>query len=464
MADTNVVDRPLVVVSNRGPISYSVANGELVAHRGGGGLISGLGQLVDSGQALWIAAALSDADREALATGRVQAEFPNVHMLDIDPEVFDGAYNKVANETLWFIHHGLFNLSMTPAFDAEWWTAWDQYRDYNKQFAHEVITAAPQDAIVLIQDYHLCLLAPQLRDERPDLHLVHFHHTPFGGPESFRVLPPTAREELIASLAAHDICGFHVQAWADQFVDTLHANGVLEQPQVLTTTLSSHLDDLMDVAQSDACATERRRIIDQRRDRQLIVRVDRFELSKNILRGFQAFALLLTKHPEWREQVTFLACCYPSREAVEEYRNYRIAVEDYVASINAQFGTDSWQPIVLATTDNFPRSIAALQLYDVLLVNPIRDGLNLVAKEGPAVNNNDGQLVLSTEAGAYAELHDLCHSVHPFDIAETADVLNTALVATPSERRQHAALLRDRVRERTPKDWLNDQLQAVDNL
>lgn len=262
-----------MVVSNRGPVSYSMDTGRLESRRGGGGLVAGLGQLVDSGEAMWIAAALSDADREAWTAGYVTNEFPNVRLLGFEDDVFNGAYNKIANETLWFIHHGLFNLSTTPVMDAAWWGAWDAYRSYNDRFAREVIEVAPENAVVLIQDYHLCLLAPQLKTERPDLCLVHFHHTPFGGPESFRVLPPQARDELITSLAAHDICGFHVQPWADQFLDTLQANGITNFPKVITTTLTSHLPDLMDVAESEACAAEQRKIADRVDGRQLIVRV-----------------------------------------------------------------------------------------------------------------------------------------------------------------------------------------------
>lgn len=464
MADLPEVDRPIVVVSNRGPVSYSLRDDTLESRRGGGGLVAGLGQLVDSGEAIWIAAALSDADREAWATGRVTNEFPNVRLIDFDYDVFNGAYNKIANETLWFIHHGLFTLSTTPVMDADWWAAWDAYRSYNDGFAHEVIDVAPNDAVVLIQDYHLCLMAPQLKTERPDLCLVHFHHTPFGGPESFRVLPPSARKELVTSLSTHDICGFHVQPWADQFLDTLRANGVTDVPRVITTTLTSHLPDLIDVAESAACATERHKIAERVGDRQLLVRVDRLELSKNILRGFQAYKRLLTLHPELQEQVTFLACCYPSREAVPEYREYREQVEAYVEAINSKFGTDTWQPVLLETTDNFPRSVAALQMYDVLLVNPIRDGLNLVAKEGPVVNQHDGQLVLSTEAGAYHELGSASFVIHPFDIEQTASAMFDALTMHRPERTRKAELLRRQATHRTPADWLDDQLTAVQDL
>jgi trehalose 6-phosphate synthase len=194
---------------------------------------------------------------------------------------------------------------------------------------------------------------------------------------------------------------------------------------------------------------------------QLIVRVDRMELSKNIVRGFEAYDLLLSQRPDLRGRVTFLACCYPSRENVDAYRRYRDEVEAAAAQLQQRWGDADWSPVQLETDDDYPRSVAALRRYDVLMVNPVRDGLNLVAKEGPLVNERDGQLVLSTEAGAFAELGDHVDAVHPFDIAATAAALAAALDRSAADRRARSRGLHAAASRRTPSDWLADQLAAA---
>jgi trehalose 6-phosphate synthase len=196
-------------------------------------------------------------------------------------------------------------------------------------------------------------------------------------------------------------------------------------------------------------------------DRRLIARVDRIELSKNLLRGFHAFDDMLTRHPDLRERVVFGAFCYPSREGLAEYLAYRQEVEWLVRHLNEKWATKDWTPIVFDPTDDYPRSVAALRRYDVLLVNPIRDGLNLVAKEGPTVNERDGLVVLSTEAGVFDELEGAVRAVNPFDVSGTADAMAAALRAPADERREEAAEVRRRAGSRGPRAWLADQLEAA---
>jgi len=455
-------DRPVVIASNRGPVSYDLVDGEPVGRRGGGGLVSGLAPLVEDGRATWIAAALSDGDRAAARRGTTTVDGLAVHLLDLDPEQHRLAYDVISNETLWFVHHGLFDLTREPAYDDSWWEAWAAYRAVNERFAERVVELSPPDAVVLVQDYHLTLLAPTVRAARPDLALVHFHHTPFAGPDGIRVLPPAARDEMLASLAMHDACGFHTDQWASNFAQVLDRwHGGERRARIITSSLSSDADALRGTAGSDACATAFESLDRWVGDRRLVVRVDRMEQSKNIVRGFDAFDLLLERRPDLHGRVVFLACCYPSREGVAAYRRYRDEVEAAAARVNERWGSADWQPIRLETDDDYPRSVAALRRYDVLLVNPVRDGLNLVAKEGPLVNQRDGQLVLSSEAGAVAELARGADVVHPFDLSATAAALGAALDRSPGDSRARAALLADLVGRRTPADWLADQLAAA---
>jgi trehalose 6-phosphate synthase len=458
-----------VLVSNRGPVTFTAtATGALEARRGAGGLVSGLAPLMAEGadhaqRSLWVAAAMTDGDRSVADRGVTAAAGFRVLMVALADDERRMAYDVVDNATLWFLHHGLWDLSRRPRFDRRWREAWDAYRAVNQAFADHVAADAPLDAAVLVQDYHLTLLAPALRAARPDLRVVHFHHTPFAGPDLLRVLPPDVRVELLHGLAAHHACGFHTERWARNFTWGCDDAGI-EPPAVFVAPLASDPDDIRSTAGSATCEAELGWLDEHVGDRQLITRVDRIELSKNIVRGFAAFDELLERWPEHRGRVTLGAFVYPSREGLPEYLAYRQEVETMARAVNERWAGGEWpgwQPIVLDPTDNYPRSVAALRRYDVLLVNPIRDGLNLVAKEGPLVNERDGLLVLSTEAGVFAELGELARAVNPFDVSATADALHDTLVAPASVRRDEASALRSAAEARTPANWLADQLAAA---
>lgn len=449
----------LVIASNRGPVSFKRSDdGGLVAGRGAGGLVSSVGPLIAGTGATWVAAAMSDEDREASAQGLVESEGFRLRLLDVDAALWRQAYNVVSNASLWFLHHGLYDLARRPRYDRHWHEAWNGYRTVNQQFADAVADEAPDGATVLAQDYHLSLVPAMLRDQRPDLSVVHFSHTPFAEPATIRVLPTA--EELLQGMAASAACGFHAKRWAANFADCCRdVLGV--EPATFVSPLEPDPNDIQAVADSPECAAEHAWLDDVVRGRKLILRVDRIELSKNIVRGFVAFDVLLEEHPEWRGKVVFVGLVYPSRDALVQYQAYRQEVDTVVERINNRWATDDWTPIVLDPTDNFPRSVAALQRYDVLLVNPVRDGLNLVAKEGPLVNGCDGVLALSREAGVWDSLASVALGLNPFDIAETADVLVHALTLSADERRRLSAGLRDAVLSRSPQDWLDDQFASI---
>lgn len=461
MAGTPSTERPFLIVSNRGPVSFDLDDaGDPVARKGAGGLVSGLGPMIAGTGTIWLAAAMSDGDRVVAGEGVVEREGFTIRLLDLDPAAFAMAYDVIGNATLWFVHHHLYDLARRPRFDRYWRRAWDAYREVNHRFAEAVAEIAPPDATVLVQDYHLTLLAPPLAASRPDLRLVHFAHTPFASPDAFGVLPDDAGAEILTGLAAHHACGFHTDRWADCFRSC--CDRVLgRHPTTFVAPLAPEADDIRGVAGGDRCADELVALEQRIGDRQLITRVDRIELSKNIVRGFHAFDDLLDRYPRWRDEVVFGAFVYPSREGLPEYLAYRQEIERVVAQVNGRWATDAWTPILLETSDNFPQSVAALRRYDALLVNPIRDGLNLVAKEGPLVNEHDGLLVLSPESGAWAELGDVAVGANPFDITATADALDHVLGLDPAARATRSQALRETVERRTPADWLADQLAAA---
>ena len=455
--------RPVVIVSNRGPLSFARDERGLTARRGAGGLVSGLAPLVAGTDAIWLAAAMSDADREAAHHGTAEEDGLRVRLLDIDPARYRMSYDVICNATLWFCLHGLFDLARRPRIDERWREAWDAYRAVNDAFADATADVAPEGAVVLLQDYHLALVGPRLRAARPDVATVHFMHTPWCEPDGLRPLPDGVARALVEGIAANTACTFHTHRWADAFAASHRAYvGEGVPPRIGVTPLAADPDDLARTASSDACAAARAALQSTVGDRKLLLRVDRIELSKNVLRGFHAFDELLTTRPEWRERVVFAAFLYPSREGLPEYLAYRQEVEGLVDRLNEKWSTSTWTPILYDARDDHPRSVAALQLADVVLVNPIRDGLNLVAKEGVLLSERDSVLVLSTEAGAWEELggHGAL-SVNPFDLTATAAALHDALSMDGDERRRRHEQLHAVASARTPRNWLSEQLSAA---
>jgi len=464
----------VVIVSNRGPLSFAVGDDdELVSLVSAGGLAGSIQPLVAGSGAIWVSCALSDADRKAAAAGEMSGGGVGVELIEPDPGTFQMAYDVVSNATLWFCHHHLFDGSRRPRGDRHWSEAWEGYRRFNRLFAERVAAVAPPGGRVLVQDYHLVLVAPILRELRPDLRVVHFSHTPFADPSVLAMLPESVVTELLDGMAAFRACGFHTSRWQDGYLacqaelghHEIEAGGAVrrEDGAVQATFVSPLTTDVATLGESashPAVAAARAVLEDEigGRDRQVIVRVDRMELSKNLLRGFWAFEELLETRPEWCERVVFLALAYPSRQGLAEYLAYQNEVESTVARINERWSRPGWTPIVLHVEDDYHRSLAALQRYDVLLVNPVRDGMNLVAKEGPLLNERAGVLVLSREAGAAGELGPGALVINPFDVSETAGALHEALIIDPGTRGSLQTALQSLVSRRTPLDWLEDQL------
>ncbi|WP_225803503.1 trehalose-6-phosphate synthase [Streptomyces sp. NK15101] len=445
----------VLVASNRGPVSYVLgADGSLDARRGGGGLVSGL-STIGSQDSLWVCAALGEGDREAVRRGVGE---PGVRMLDIDPEVYADAYNGIANSVLWFLHHHLYDVPREPVFDAGFRRRWESYRAYNRAFAEALAAEAAEGAAVLVQDYHLALVPGQLRELRPDLRIGHFTHTPWASPQYLRMLPDDIREELLGGMLGADRLGFHTRAWASAFEDCA---GGLGRTRVAAHPLGVDGEELRALAHRPEVDERLAGLRAEIGDRKSIVRVDRTELSKNILRGLQAYRELLTVHPEWRERVVHLASAYPSRQDLASYRSYTAAVKELAKEINAEFGTADWQPVLVSVKDDFTRSLAAYRLADVALVNPVRDGMNLVAKEIPVVSEAGCALVLSREAGAHEELHEDALTVNPFDVSETAEALHAALAMPPSERADRTKRLAATATSQPPQRWFLDQLEAL---
>ncbi len=460
----------MIIVSHRGPFSFRRVDDGFEARRGAGGVVSALGPLLLGDDApgrlsdepvRWVAAAIGDDDRAAVEAGMAEVDELDLHLLALDPAQHRSHYEVISNATLWFVLHGMYDLVRRPRFDERFFEAWDAYVAVNAAFAETVAEFASPGETVLVQDYQLFLVPGMLRDARPDLAITFFCHTPFCGPNSMRVLPDAVATAICSSVAAVPT-GFHTQRWARAFEAGVHEIlGEDATPTTFVAPLGPDRSALADVLDSERAVEAAGALDALVADRAVIVRSDRIEPSKNIVRGFLAYDLLLEKFPRWRGSVVFVAMLYGSREGLPEYLAYRSEVEQAVENVNRRWRADSWDPVLLFTDDDFPRSLAGLARADVLFINPIRDGLNLVAKEGPVINRHDAVLCLSPEAGAWAELEGAAVAVHPYDLVQAASALDEALAMDPAERRHRADDLRRLAAARTPADWLTDQLDAA---
>jgi trehalose 6-phosphate synthase len=464
--------RKLIVVSNRGPVSYRRENGERVAGRGAGGLVSALRSLVTHHDVTWVASAMSE---EAARDGSSYRLRLVVH----DEAAYDWFYNVVSNPVLWFLQHYLWELAYSPQLDTALHHAWDEgYVAVNRSFADAVAEELEREpeATVFFHDYHLYLAPRLVRERFPDASLAHFVHIPWPQPDYWHVLPEAIRSAIHEGLLGNDVVGFHTHRWRRNFLraceELIGAECEAAGSEVTCggrgTRVTAHPisldpDEFADLAASDEVRAAERELL-ERRPELLVLRVDRTDPSKNVVRGFRAFELYLDAHSEMHGRVGMLALLDPSRQDIPEYAEYVGAIQREARRVNDRFQRDGWFPIDLQIEDDFPKSVAAYKQFDVLLVNAIFDGLNLVAKEAPLVNERDGVLLLSENAGAHEELGPFALTVNPFDVAGQAEAIHAALELPAAERRQRLEGLRAHVREHDLAAWIDAQLAEVDRI
>jgi trehalose 6-phosphate synthase len=478
-------DVPLVLVSNRGPATFERDDdGELIARRGGGGLVTALTGLVNHRDALWIASAMSEEDAEA-SKGKGGKSFEcdvegtpyRIRLVESDPDAYDAFYNVIANPMLWFIQHYLWDLSNAPDVRQNEVEAYEQgYVAVNQDLADAVLDeiSGEDEVVVMLHDYHLYTAPRAIRKARPDVFLHHFIHIPWTQPDYWRVLPRDIREDIFEGILANDLVAFHTHHYKRNFLLCCRELFDLEVDEeagivriddrevwVRAYPLPISAETFAKNAQRPSVHEYEREILRRRRDH-MILRVDRADLSKNVLRGFTAFDLFLEQHPEFLEQVTFIAHLVPSRQDVPEYAEYLEKIEALVAVVNHRHGTTDWMPIDLKLRENLEEAIAAYKHYDLLIVNAMFDGMNLVAKEGPLVNERHGVSLLSENTGAHEELGEFSLSVNPFDVQEQADAIHRALTMSAEERSWRAEGLKKIVTARNPGDWVDDQLRDIE--
>src|SRR3954468_14031713 len=472
---------PLVLVSNRGPVTYQ-DDGSV--KRGTGGLVTALTGLASHRDAVWIASAMTERDVEVTRDhgGRpFEVEAPEggtfrCAFVESDDEAYDRFYNIIANPMLWFIQHYLWDQSNAPDIQREEVEAFEHgYNTVNEDLARVVLDEieGDEEPVVMVHDYHFYTLPGMIRHERPDVFLHHFIHIPWTQPDAWRVLPKDIRDQIYNGLLANDIVGFHTRSYRRNFLqccrdlmdlDVDMETGVVRcgdrEVWVRAYPLPIDYDATRSVAARDRVTELEDKLLARRREFN-ILRVDRADLSKNVLRGFTGFDIFLEQHPEFSERITFTAQLMPSRTDVPEYAEYLERIEALVAVVNHRHGTPDWMPIDLKLRDDLEEAMANYKHYDVMMVNAMFDGMNLVAKEGPVVNERDGVSILSENTGAHEELGEFSLSVNPFDVQELADAIYTALTMPEEERARRANGLREIVMSRDPGDWIDDQIADI---
>lgn len=478
--------RSIILVSNRGPVEFRQNSaGELEARRGGGGLVTAMTAISEVAGATWISAAMTDIERE-IASNNTVIPYPKdnplyqIRLVDIPKATYDYYYNVISNPLLWFIHHYIWDLSTRPSITSDTYKAWnDGYIEANKIFAQAVAEESLKHSnpVVMLQDYHLFMAGKHIRELTDTPFLFHFTHIPWPEPNYMRILPGEMRVQILKGMLSNDLVGFQSRLYASNFLLCCEAflgcpinwrkrTVAWEDREIYVRTYPISIDHggLKRTSMNAEVCEHESRLLKENQDMSLIVRTDRSDPSKNVIRGFNAFDALLAKHPELKGKVKFLALLYPTRENIKEYRDYRAEIELVVNDINKRYKTDNWLPIYLRLEDNYLESIAALKCYDVLLVNPIFDGMNLVSKEGPLVNNRDGVLILSENAGASCELNNTSIVVNPFDIEETANAMYDALTMPAGEKKVRAVNLKEIVSQNDSTKWLFHQLNDIRKL
>jgi trehalose 6-phosphate synthase len=446
--------------------------------------VTALGGLLAHHDVTWVASAMSDEDR-VVATeqgGSFVEETADgasyrLRLVSHDPAAYARFYNVLANPTLWFLQHYLWGLGEAPDFGPALHEAWTNgYVPVNEALAAAALQELDREpeAAVLFHDYHLYLAPGLVREALPGVVTSHFVHIPWPEPDYWHALPPELRVAVHEGLLANDVVGFHTERWRRAFLLAAERllgasvdrdRGTVEHRGRRTRVVARPIS--VDAAEferlrRDPAVLERETALAARRPEQLVLRVDRIDPSKNVVRGFHAFGLLLERHPELHGRVGMAALLAPSRQEIPQYAAYAAEVEDAAREVNERFGRDGWQPVDLDVADDFLRSVAGYKQFDVLLANPVFDGLNLVAKEAFLVNERDGVLVLSENAGVHEEIGDWALTVNPLDVSGQADALYAALTLDPAERRRRADAIREHVRTHDIHEWVDAQLADLD--
>ena len=481
--------RRLILVSNRGPIGHQITpSGSLQPRRSSGSLVTAFSSLVSELDFTWISSAMGEGDRRIWENSNgssIPAALPGYNLslryVNTPRRVYHKYYNTFCNPLLWFLQHYMWSTSYTPSVDSTVYDAWENgYVKVNRSFADAVLEEAAsldQDVCVMIHDYHLYLVSGYVRERLPQAVIQHYVHIPWPASGYWEMIPSHIRRSICSSLCSADIVGFQTRRDCRNFlqsceeflpsVEVDYANFKVcyegRETAVRAYPLSINVDEVRRIGSSPR-VQEYERQLDGVWAEKTIVRVDRAEPNKNILRGFRSYQLLLDRYPEMRGKVKFVAFLVPSRTHIRQYQRYMEEIQQTARSINQGYGTPEWQPIHLFMENNYVQAVAGMRHYDVLLENAVIDGMTLVAKEGPLINQRDGVVILSETAGAYPQLAVGVLPVAYADVEGTMQAMHQALDMPTEERQRRNASLIDAVEREDINFWFQCQFEEIGSL
>ncbi|GAB3664354.1 alpha,alpha-trehalose-phosphate synthase (UDP-forming) [Halopiger thermotolerans] len=477
----------LIVVSNRQPYRHeyeSDSDGDgdrsVTVDEPAGGLTAGLDPVVQEASGTWIAWGDGEADFEVADEDHCVEVPPDeeaytLRRIDLSEEAVESYYYGFSNRVLWPLCHGRTDLVDHRSDDFDW------YRTVNERFADAVVEHASDDSIVWLQDYHFALAPRRIRESVPSSTTVaQFWHIPWPTPETFQQCP--AAGHVLEGLLGNDLLGFHVDRYADRFLDCveryLPAAGVDRRERTVrydgheTRVVATPMGIDAERYDRDARSVDRSQLAAVRdehgipNDTVLGLGVDRLDYAKGIPERFAALERFFERNPNWRGEFTFVQKATPSRTDIPAYRRYGEHVRSEAERINRRFGTGDWQPIVYTEDYVEHENLCALYRYaDVMIVSSLADGMNLVAQEYVAANvDGDGALLLSDRTGAHERLGPHALTIDPTDADGTAAQLERALSMPLRERRQRMGTLRTRVFDHDLEAWMDTQFDWIRSI
>ncbi len=460
----------IIIVSNRLPVTVAKREGRLLFNPSAGGLATGLGSFYRERDGLWLG--WPGISLES-ARGREEEIIQKLEALSCRPvflsqRQIENYYYGFSNKTLWPLFHYFLQYAV---FDQKLWEA---YRRVNRVFCEEVCRVADEDSVIWVHDYQLLLLPGMLRERLPEAQIGFFLHIPFPSFEIFRVLP--WREEILRGLLGADLVGFHTFDYVRHFVSSVrrilgyeHSLGLITTENRIIRVDAFPLGiDYERFSQSHTqkdVGQEIRRLRRRVGERRVILSVDRLDYTKGIAQRLKAYDRLLEKYPQYREKVVLILVAVPSRTRVEHYMLLKREVDELIGRINGRHGVFGWTPIwYLYRSVPFHTLAALYYLADIALVTPMRDGMNLIAKEFVATTPDDrGVLVLSEMAGAAAELGEAI-IINPYDLNRMTEAMREALEMPREEKRERNALMKRRLRRYDVHRWAQEFMEKLDEI
>ena len=472
----------VAIIANRGPNDFIWRNGRWVARPSAGGLVSMLTPLARQPDVAWFCCVSEPPDAEASRSGLFTTAADqtdtrlNVIPVPVPARVYHAYYGLISNEVLWMLQHRVVGAGGYEYLDHCRYRAWDEgYLEANRCLAEAVIEACPGAHAFLVQDYHLYPLPALLRQALPSTPILHFTHIPFPDAALLKLLPAEWRETILRGLLGADVVGLQTPSDVQAFLGACAELLGLKVDPVRSTVLAAprrRVAVRAYPASVDPQALQRgmRPQVVEAMERRLapelgelnVVRVDRLDPSKNQLVGFLAFERLLELRPDLHGRVRFLAFLVPSRTDLGVYQAYRDKIYATIERINARFAASCGRPpIHVYYTNDRDQALVAMRLCDVMLVNSLHDGMNLVAKEWAIVSQRPGVLIVSETAGVAEEAAESALLVSPLDVEGTAQAMAQALDMPVAEKSARLARLRRRVKEWTAAHWLAAQLMDL---